>query len=42
VPNQISVSVHQIAGPEKERSQNQTSNLLEDTRQNQEMVDSDR
>jgi len=42
VPNQISVSVHQTAGPEKERSQNRTSNLLEDTLQTQEMVDSDR
>jgi hypothetical protein len=42
VPNQISVSVHQTAGPEKERSQNRTSNLFEDTLQNQKMVNSDR
>jgi hypothetical protein len=42
VPNQISVSVHQTAGPEKERSQNRTGNLFEDTLQNQEMVVSDR
>jgi hypothetical protein len=42
VPNQTSVSVHQTAGPEKERSQNRTSNLFEDTLQNKEMVNSDR
>jgi hypothetical protein len=42
VPNQISVSVHQTAGPEKERSQNRTGNLFEDTLQNQKMFDSDR
>lgn len=42
VPNQILVSVHQTAGPEKEISQNRTGNLFEDTLQNQEMVVSDR
>jgi hypothetical protein len=42
VPNQISVSVHQTAGQEKERSQNRTSNLFEDTLHNEEMFDSDR
>jgi hypothetical protein len=42
VPNQISVSVYQIADPEKERSQNRTGDSFEDTLQTQEMVDSDR
>jgi hypothetical protein len=38
VPNQISASLHQTAGPEKERSQNRTGDLIEDMLQNLQMI----